>query len=879
MKYCILLFVFLLFSLSAAAQTFKGRVADSKGNPVPYASIYLKELKSGFATDDNGCFQTTLKAGSYTCEVSSIGFTSQTLQLRIPASGLTRNIVLAERIYELREVSVTKGSEDPAYAVMRRVIASAPYFRRQLKSYTAGTYLKGTGKMKEIPAILKLSKEVRKESKEVLGKLFVMEDQREVQFVAPATWKSRVKAFSSSFPESVQIDLNLTTINLYTPELFGKVSPLSPGAFSYYRFQLDGCYVEGEHMVNKIKVLPKKNNPKLLSGYLYIIEDVWCASAADLTFNGGGLKGAIKVTCKEVQPSVFLPTSISMEARFDRMGVKAEATYLSAIHYTKVEVNPPLLGLPMEQEATAAKRTVPKSKQQQKLAQQIEKLSSKNDLTIREAYQLSKLVSRSVDEADTLRSKHRFERTSPGRDSAVERDSLAERKDSLYWATVRSVPLRPEELESYLRKEQQSLPKDSLRKINNTSGNGGSVEVKSDGNLFSTLLLGNTFQSKNKKTWLQLYGLGSYVPEYNFVDGLWVGAKFTAGVKLSDATSLYFTPSAYYTTARKSVVGSGELVLDYAPRLRGKLELSGGVLSADYNGESGESRLINGVASLLFARNDVKLYDKRFLSVNNHIELTNGLSLFSGLTWQRRSMLDNSVSRSMFGTRAQSNAPRSDAFVPMPANELLKLSFALEYTPAHYYRMVHGKKVYEESRFPTFTLGYEQALSLSGATASPSYHRAEFSARQRIEFGMFNTLSWLVNAGAYWNARQLQFPDYKHFSATRLPVTERTFDDGFFLLNNYAYSTSTRWAQAGLTWHAPYLLLKQLPFLKRSQLDEALHLRSLVVYGQHPYTEAGYSIGISNWIRVGVFVGFENLEYRSVGVSVSVPLSKFPGNK
>ena len=878
MKNCLLIIVFLLLPPIAAAQLFKGRVTDTKGNPVPYASIYLKELKSGFATDDNGCFQTTLKVGNYTCEVSSIGFTGQTLQVRIPATGLTRNIVLAERIYELREVSITKGSEDPAYAVMRRVIANAPYFRRQLKSYTAGTYLKGTGKMQEIPAILKLSKDVRKESKEVLGKLFVMEDQREVQFVAPATWKSKVKAYSSSFPESVQIDLNLTTINLYTPELFGKISPLSAGAFSYYRFQLDGCYVEGEHVVNKIKVLPKKDNPKLLSGYLYIIEDVWCVSTADLTFKGGGLQGVIKVTCKEIQPSVFLPTSISMEARFDRLGVKAEATYLSAIHYAKVEVNPPLPGLAIEQEVAVAKRTVPKSKQQQKLAEQIEKLSSKSDLTIREAYQLSKLVSRSVEEADTLRSKHRFERTSASRNSSVERDSLAEQKDSLYWAAVRSVPLRPEELESYLRKERQSLSKDTLRKMNNAPGNGGSITVKSNGSLFSTFLLGKTFHSKNKKTWLQLYDLAGYVPEYNFVDGLWVGAKFTAGVKLSDAASLYFTPSAYYTTARRSVVGSGELVLDYAPRLGGKLQLSGGILTTDYNGESGESRLINGVASLWFARNDVKLYDKRFLSVNNHIELTNGLSLSSGLTWQRRSMLHNHVSQSMFGKKAQSNLPPSEAFVPMPTNELLKLSFALEYTPAHYYRMVRGKKVYEESRFPTFALSYERAFPLSGATLSPSYHRAEFSVHQRIEFGMFNTLSWSANAGAYWNARQLQFPDYKHFAATRLPVTEREFDNGFFLLNNYAYSTATRWAQAGLTWHTPYLLLKQLPFLKRSQFDEALHLRSLVVYGQHPYTEAGYSIGFSNWIRAGVFVGFENLKYRSVGVAVSIPLSRLAGN-
>ena len=67
---------------------------------------------------------------------------------------------------------------------MRKAIANAPYYRTQVKGFRAGTYLKGTGKMKTIPAILKLSKEVRKESKELLGKLFVMEEQRVVTFKA-----------------------------------------------------------------------------------------------------------------------------------------------------------------------------------------------------------------------------------------------------------------------------------------------------------------------------------------------------------------------------------------------------------------------------------------------------------------------------------------------------------------------------------------------------------------------------------------------------------------------------------------------------------------------------------------------------------------------
>ena len=326
------------------------------------------------------------------------------------------------------------------------------------------------------------------------------------------------------------------------------------------------------------------------------------------------------------------------------------------------------------------------------------------------------------------------------------------------------------------------------------------------------------------------------------MDGFWLGAKFETGLKLSEASTLQFTPSAYYTTARKAVAGQSELSLSYAPRRRGYLELSGGVLSADYNGESGESRLINTVASSFFGRNDVKLYEKRFLSFQNKIELANSLLLSTSLSWQ-----------------------------------LLKASFALEYTPAHYYRMYRGKKVYEESKCPTFTLRYDRAFPLKGALPSPSYHLAEFSARQSIEFGMFNTLDWAVNAGTFWNKSGMQFPDFKHFATTGLPVTERSFDTGFSLLDNYAYSTNTRWVQANMSWYTPCLLLKFLPFLKKKNLDEALHLRTLVEYDRRPYSEIGYSIGFMKLARLGVFLGFDSLKYRSAGVSVSIPLSTFAG--
>lgn len=750
MKRIIWLFLLSLVTILSFAQSFKGTVTDTDGKPVPYAALYLREMKSGLTTDEHGRFQTKLSAGQYTCEVSSLGFISQTFTFQMLNRDYEKDIVLAERTYSLPEVNITKGNEDPAYAVMRKAIARAPYYRTQIKSYTAGTYLKGTGKGTAIPAVLKLSKEVRKDAKEWLGKLFVLEQQQIVNFTAPNVWNNKVLANKNSFPEEIGVDMGITTINLYTPELFGKVSPLNKNAFSYYRFKLDACFVEEGQMINKIRVIPKKDDSRLLEGDLFIVEDLWCISAADVNVRATGLKAKIKITCKEVQSSVFLPVSITTSSTIDIMGFKAEASYLAAIHYREVKTD-------IQPETSTDKTTKP-------------------------------VTANAVAQPK----KHKFERPARIGRKDTQVDSLADKRDSLYWTTIRSVPLRLEEVQSYQYKEEKIALKD-------LSPGEKSEKKTAVRQVLNTIMWGKTFRTSNKNAWLTLPGLSAYIPEYNLVDGFWLGVKLKTGVKLSESSTLRFVPSFYYTTARKNWIGQGELTLDYAPRNRGYLSLSGGLLSADYNSESGESRLINSMSSSLFGHNHLKLYENTFFTVDHAIEPANGLLFSSSLSWQRRKMLDNHIRKSWFKRDAEPNIPENTAFRPMPENDILKASFELEYTPAHYYHMSQGKKVYEASRYPTFALKYDRAFPMSGSRYLTSYHLMQFSAKQKIEFGMFNRLHWSVNAGSFFDAKNLQFPDFKHFASTRILVTERSFDTGFSLLDNYVLSTNTRWAQANVS--------------------------------------------------------------------------------
>lgn len=90
-------------------------------------------------------------------------------------------------------MNVTKNAEDPAYAVIRKAIASLLLSHLGKGVLRRAPIWKGTGKGTSIPGILKLSKEIRKESKESLGNC-LMEEQQVITFKAPNVWSKRVVA-------------------------------------------------------------------------------------------------------------------------------------------------------------------------------------------------------------------------------------------------------------------------------------------------------------------------------------------------------------------------------------------------------------------------------------------------------------------------------------------------------------------------------------------------------------------------------------------------------------------------------------------------------------------------------------------------------------
>lgn len=872
----------ILVTAGAQAQQLKGFIVNEKGEPVPNSTVYIHEVAKGIAADQLGEFQTVLAPGTYTCEFRSLGYENVQKSIRMGEENQTVRVVLKETSYVLKEVVVysNEKNEDPAYRIMRKAIAYAPYHRYQIKEYTSEAYIKGSLTIDKIPGIFKRAMQVNESDfdfNNIIGKPLMMESKSEISFVSPETYTQNVIALKSSIPEEFNVEkgLSIMTSSIYNAELGGRVSPLSPGAFKAYAFKLENSDYQPDKIIHKIKVMPRKKNPNLFSGYLYILEDTWNVYIADLVASEMGTTISYRINYHQVKPAVYLPTTYDMSVKINTMGVKGGGQYYASMKYNSVQADESKHPDAIRDMAVASKNEPENPREpvqkklppkQQKKMDELERLVQKEELTTKEAYKMSKLMLQTVEPEEIQKERESLEIKDIER-VKMEVDTLAWKKDSTFWANIRDLPLRDDELRSY-------QVKDSL--MGNDSITGGRGDRKGftlsvDENpktVFGKITQGGIWKM-NPDLSLRYGGLSGVLREYNFTDGFWLGQTLSLDYNVKKQPKFSFSPSLYYATARGEWLWHVSSSLNYAPMSLGKLQLSAGHISRDVNSENGESRLMNTFTSLGLGQNFIWFYDSRYIKANNEIDIANGLKLFAGAEIDQRSVLRNHTSYNLRGRAVRENYPSNPLLYP--DHTATTFSLGVTYTPRYRYRIHDGRKWYVSSKYPTFSVLYKKGMDLFGENPSPQYNRISLTVSQNIGFSIFDSFDYTVSGGTFFATDNLYMNDLKYFRNNQMLFTASELNRSFNLLPAYTASGDW-WIEGHLNYQSQYLFLKNLPFLQRYLFDEALHLKGLNIGDGDFYLEGGYSIGFLGLGRVGVFAGFTNLEYEGFGVTISYPL-------
>lgn len=846
-----LILTFILFHSAVYGQKIFGQVIDETGKGVTFATVFIKEKRQGVSTDTNGEFSIQVGPGDYEVHFQSLGYESQIQNVSVFDADLELSITLLSRTYSIDEVTVFVQPEDKAYGIMRRAIGLAPYHSVQVVGYNTDVYIKGK------LTLLKYSRLVRKasqgeESAPKEGDSFVMESINEIDYRFPNHFSQKVVSKLSSFPNQMETNpLTFLPFNYYASTFNKIIMPLAPNAFTHYRFKHMGVFVDSDKIIHEIKVIPNKKSKQLVSGTLFIVDDIFCIHSLDLycSFTLGTYR--LQTQFAPLDSIVWMPISHKISAKAKLIGNEFAMDYLASVSYNDFEVNSNFV-LPMQSQDTGKEEEYHQNHQQQKEQGVIDDILQKDKLTNRDMHRLSREFKRQV-KSKVYDSDKSLELEGTGIVEVIV-DSSEVQRDSAYWEQLRPIPLTLDERKSY--QEKGLLAKDlSLDSLNPSQ----KPIVPKQRSLLATAFRGGQYKMAASNWQFQTKGIGLSSLVYNTVDGFAPKYSFTLQKPLQDKL-FKFDHTLAYGIARNRLMFMADYAMQYSPSRRGAIHLLVGSHSKNFAHPDFINRFVNSVSTLFFRKNYAKLFQENWVEIRNVIDLANGLMLQADAKLFMRNNLVNSTDFSFlnpykkeFTPNIPDNALYSQSGFEVPFGT--RLGIKLEYTPQYFYRMEEEKKYMVNSRFPTFTFSYRVH----------NYHKKIFSPIHNISFGLEQTkryeplreIHYTVGVGGFVNGDGLHFADFKHFNTHPAPLVVGAASARLSLLPYYTYSTNHYWADGYFQYQSAFMFLKFLPLLSSIKMNEVVSIGGFTSRETPYYFEFGYGfLGFSSLISIKGSVGY-----------------------
>ncbi len=858
MRILLLLFIQLI-SVFCFASKIKGTVKDTKGEALSFASVIIRGENKGTMANDKGEYVLDVDAGkTYELLVQYVGYKASLKEVKVGGSDVTADFVLAEQSIGLQEVSVSQGKEDPAYSIMRRAIAKSKIHDNQVLSYETDAYIKNTLLLKKAPALLR--KQVEKSGIKI-GVPFVSESLINFKFTQPNKRVTKVVAKRQSL-DQLDISSGFFLINFYSSgSSLDIISPLSPRAFSYYKFEYLGYFEEHGRIINKIKVIPKSYNGDVWKGTIYIIEGLWCIHSVDLETKLDGINMRTQQVYAPNQ-GVWIPVNQKLEGYGSPLGFDFNL---------KMQVNPKYKSLKINTKYVAEVVVLDEKKPHEikKKKNTDEVLKTQKEFSLKEMNRLAKMMEK----------EKRVETKDVVREDSVTVDSLAAKRSDEFWGTVRSIPLSVEENQSFkirdsivlVREEKRdSLRADSLKKSWRRYVFGGTFPIKRDEKQFISL--------NYKSPLVPFLGVN-----YNIVEGL----TSQMDLELKKVNRKIESKDLTYSLNSQLRYAFGQQRLMYtlggeASKNGHSFGASGGSFRSTFDPNQNMPEYINTIFNF-FGYNLSQIYRKDFVKLGYGYTKGNRFSVSSNVEVANRQMLYNMPEEKIwFNARIRnSNTPENlelgnSSFGDHTA-VLWKTS--LSYTPGSKYRIYNGRKINLRSDWPVFRLNYTKGFN------DVDFDFVSLGARQNVKTGFSEYLKYTVEVGGFPNSKKLHLMDMRHINSVTVSGNLNANSYDFYRMLNtdlpiqftpdsyYRYSTKGTYVKFHAINEFRKLAVTQIPSARVLGLKEDLFVNYLNSPLKKNYTEVGYGIdGIFKVLRFEVITSFEKGQPQRWGWQIGVNL-------
>lgn len=766
MRFILYLIVFLNLPSVVWAQSLSlnGRIIDTFGRPVPFASIFEQGTSNGTSANSNGEYQLRLKPGKHNLIFKAIGYSQENRELNL-SSDQTMNVVLQTAVYQLSDVVVKAGAEDPAYAVIRNAIRKRKQHLAEPDQYTAEVYIKGMQKLLSAPKkflgrdIDDLGKQIGLDSNRA-GILYLSESESRISFIQPDKIKeemisSRVagsnRAFSLNRASDIRTNFyeNLLDMGGISNRPF--ISPVADNALFYYRYKLIGTSMENGEMINKIEVIPRRTSDPVFRGQIYILEDSWRIHSADLMITQeAGINFVDTLTIRQefvrVDASIRMPALTSYEFRGKVLGFGFDGYFIAL--FKNYVLNPGL---------------------------------NKNDFN--EVLKITADVNK---------------------------------KDSIYWDQARPVPLTDEEQKDYLKKEILAKNRESKSYLDS---------LDRAGNKFKPLsfLIGSGYNLRNRYK-KENYNFSSLLNSvfYNTVEGFGMNYQVSYTRRIDSISNKYLS----YSGKLRYGLSSGKFYASFSgliPLNSFGLKFSLGSDVLDLNDFGNISQLGNSINSLFYERNLLKLHEQKFANLSFSKSL-GSLQTTWGVSWSNRRSLQNNADytiRDLGRRQFTSNNPfyPQQELLLFPEYQSLKFSAGLSYAFSKEYESHPSGKYYRSSKYPRLNVNYTKGIN--GVLGSDvNYDLLTFDlSKSDMKLGLFGKSSIWLGAGKFLSVENMYYPDYKHFKGNKT-LTYVPGINSFLFLDYYVFSASDRYSEFHIEHNFSGFFMNKLPLLRKLKLTE-----------------------------------------------------------
>ena len=324
-NYFLTLFISFLIPIVGFSNHISGIISDKNGEPLPFASIYIKNTTYGVSSNAFGEYFIELESGNYTIIFSYIGFENEEKSINLTEKPKIINVILTENDLGLIEYEVVSNTKNKALEILEKVKkVKKKYVEKNFscEEYSKNTIEKRQFKLQRKDTIelwqLDTSKSINFKNDvlkfvESYGDLYKLDGvkywsydgyhdfadtKQEQDFVIIQSFEdfgeyNITPQYEVDDKYDYLIKLSEIEFDLYENNIPIKiankpiVSPLSPGSRTYYKYDYLGFIPQEDSVIiHKIKITPRFKNEPLLKGVLFIEDSTFLLKSVELELSG-----------------------------------------------------------------------------------------------------------------------------------------------------------------------------------------------------------------------------------------------------------------------------------------------------------------------------------------------------------------------------------------------------------------------------------------------------------------------------------------------------------------------------------------------------------------------------------------------------------------